>query len=64
MMRHSWGRRALSVVILIATVVVVFTAIHPAIGDACVAAILACLSVLPFASSFLGAGGPPLRKRV
>lgn len=50
-------------VILIVAAILVFAAIRPAIRDGSIAAMLACLSVLPFASSFLGAGDPPVRKR-
>jgi len=52
------------VVILIATAVVVFAVIRPVIGDSWIAAILACLSVLPVASSFFAASGPPTRHRL
>ncbi|WP_150131208.1 hypothetical protein [Sphingobium yanoikuyae] len=64
MTRRGVRRATLPVAVLIATAVVVFVAIRPAIGDGFIAAILACLTLLPFASSLLGAGDQPVRKRV
>lgn len=63
MRRSGRGRRVVAVVILIAAAIVVFATIRPVVGDGSIAAIIACLSVLPFVSSFLGASDTPFRKR-